>query len=534
MTTTRKGTRRFLALLAAVVVLIVVGALIIPRIARDVEAPSLVLENPVLIFPDPDSVVFTVSGAVDGLTWQVMDGSGARIAQGTQAPRDDTQTVSMPEALPTGYYTVSFSSPSAAGLTAAFGVTGPAPAPDTYFSVQTLSAHSSSVYRRNMDRLVPLLTGLGFSARRDSVYWSQYEEVRGSYETPHDVQQILDEDRDSGMQLFWTAGSGNPNYDDGRLPSSPEGIKAYADYIDAFLTEHPQIRTVEMFNEFNGTNDSACGASAECYLDVAKVVYPLVKARHPDVTVVAGGLARVSLDWWREFFAAGGAAYGDAFSYHPYDLTSRRLTEVADDITALIEKHNHGVGKPLYLSEIGWSISTEISGNPAKVATQAQQADRLVYSYVAPRKTAQVAAVNWYQAVDYGPTPTEYGFGLFEEPTDSVRGFQPKRAAVAFYVMRSHLDGYRFVRTVALGSDVTSYVFTDGEGDIAQVVWLNDAAPSAGSATKRVKISTYGRKSTTITDTDGRRLPASSVKGTVIEQDVSSSPVFVSSTDAAS
>lgn len=520
--------------MAAVVVLVVVGLVVIPRIAREAGAPRLVLENPDLVFSDPDAIVFMLSGADSGLTWQVMDESGARIAEGTKGPRNGAQTVSLPEPLPTGYYTVSFSSRSAEGLTAAFGVTGPAPAPDPYFSVQTLSAHSGSVYRQNMDRLIPLLSGLGFSTRRDSVYWSQYEKVRGSYKTPHDIQQILDEDRDSGMQLFWTAGSGNPNYDDGRLPSSPEGIKAYADYVDAFLTEHPGITTVELFNEFNGTNDSACGASAKCYLDVAKVVYPLVKARHPAVTVVAGGLARVSLDWWKDFFEAGGAAYGDAFSYHPYDLTSRRLTEVADDITALIKKHNHGLGKPLYLSEIGWSISTEISGNPAKVSTQAQQADRLVYSYVAPRKTAQVAAVNWYQAVDYGPTPTEYGFGLFEEPTDEVRGFQPKRAAIAFYVMRSHLDGYRFVRTVALASDVTSYIFTNGEGDIAQVVWLNDGAITAGSETKRVAIPTYGKKFTTITDTDGRRLPTSSMKGRVMEQDLSSSPVFISSTDAAS
>lgn len=520
--------------MAAVVVLVVVGVMVIPRIARDVRAPRLVLENSVLIFPNSDAVVFTLSGADDGLTWQVMDESGVRVAQGMQAPGDGKQTFSMPEALPTGYYTISFSSPSAGGLTAAFGVTGPAPASDTYFSVQTLSAHPGSVYRHNMDRLIPLLTSLGFSTRRDSVYWSQYEEVRGAYETPSDVQQILDEDQEFGMQLFWTAGSGNPSYDGGRLPSSPEGIQAYANYIDAFLTEHPRIRTVELFNEYNGTNDSACGASAECYLDVAKVVYPLVKARHPDVTVVAGGLARVSLDWWRAFFEAGGAAYGDAFSYHPYDLTSGRLIEVADEITALIEKHNRGVGKPLYLSEIGWSISTENSGNPAKVTTQARQADRLVYSYVAPRKTTQVAGVNWYQAVDYGPTPTEYNFGLFEEPTDSIRGFQPKRAAIAFYVMRSHLDGYRFSRTVALAPDVTSYVFSDAEGNIAQVVWRDDAASSADSGTRRVAIPTYGKRSTTITDTDGRPLHASPGKGNTLERDVSSSPVFVLSSDAKS
>lgn len=499
---------------------------------RAAAASRLVLQNRVLVFPDPGAVVFTVSGTAETVSWSVGDADGDVVAAGVEETHGRFAKIAIGRKLPTGFYTFSFRSSSDDEVTAAFGVTGPAPSDDPYFSVQTLSAHADGVYRRNMNRITPMLKDLGFSSRRDSVYWSEYEESKGVYATPSSLEKVLDDDEDVGMSLLWTAGSGNPLYDDGKLPSSPAAIQAYADYIDAFLTQHPHVRRVEMFNEFNATNDSACGATASCYLEIARTVYPLVKSRHPDVTVVAGGVAAVSLDWWRQFFSAGGAAYGDAFSYHPYNLSPERLNETAAEMTSLIKKANGGVGKPLYLSEIGWSISDESSGNPAKVATEAGQADRLVYSFVAPRASPQIALVNWYQAIDSGSTQTEYNFGLFRDTTANVAGYQPKRSAIAFYVMRSELDGFHYLRTDSVAVNVVSYVFGDGEGNIRQVVWRTDDVRSSGSAPIAVRIPTSGEKYASVVDINGDRIASTNDGGRGIDQTLSSSPLFIESSDS--
>lgn len=494
-------------------------------------ASSLVLQNPVLIFQNPDAVSFTVSGATEDVAWNVKNSEGQALANGTQAPTSGTATIAVGQKLSTGLYTFSFSSPSNDEVSATFGVTGATPSKNPYYSVQTLSAHNGSVYRNNMDRLIPMLKNLGFSTRRDSVYWNEYELTQGVYATPPAIQQILNYDQANDMELYWTAGSGNSNYDGGNLPSSPAAIQAYAEYIDNFLTEHPRIKIVEMFNEFNGTNNSACGATAACYIDIAEVVYPYVKARHPDVTIVAGGLAAVSLSWWQDFFTAGGAAYGDAFSYHPYNLATYRLNEVADEITTMIEQNNNGVGKPLYLSEIGWSISTDTTGNPAKVTTEAQQADRLVYSFIAPQASPQIAGVNWYHALNYGSTNTEYNFGLFHRSNANVVGYQPKQSAIAFYVLRSKLDGYQYTRTDTLASNVLSYVFTNAQGDTAQVLWRTDTFNSMDPSTIPVTVPTSGRKYTSATNTNGERVAFYDTNVSSLTQNLSLSPLFIVTTN---
>lgn len=495
-------------------------------------ASNLILQNPILIFQNPDAVSFTVSGATEDVSWSVKNSKGQTIVTGTQAPDSGTATIALNQKVPTGYYNFSFSSPSNDEITAAFGVTGAAPSKNPYYSIQTLSAHNGSVYRNNMDRITPMLKNLGFSARRDSVYWNEYEATQGNYATPAAIQQILTYDQQNDMDFYWTAGSGNSNYDGGNLPSSPAAIQAYAEYIDNFLTEHPRVKIVEMFNEFNGTNNSACGATAACYLEIAEVVYPYVKARHPDVTIVAGGLAAVSLSWWQEFFTAGGAAYGDAFSYHPYNLATYRLNEVADEITQMIKDNNNGVGKPLYLSEIGWSISTDTTGNPAKVTTEAQQADRLIYSFVAPQASSQIAGVNWYHALNYGSTNTEYNFGLFHRANANVVGYQPKQSAIAFYVMRSQLDGYTYTRTDTIAPNVLSYVFTNGNGDTTQVLWRTDTFQSMDPATTPVTVPTSGKKYTSVTNVNGERVAFTDNNAQSISEDVSLSPLFVTTSNS--
>jgi len=495
-------------------------------------ASNLILQNQVLLFTNPSDVTFTITGSSTSVTWNVKNSSDEILQEGTTEPDGTTNLVHL-QPIVTGYYTLTFSAEGNDPITAAFGVTGPALSKNNYYSIQTLSAHTAGFWRNDMARITPMLKSIGFSARRDSAYWDEFEQTQGNYVTTPVVQGILDIDQQNDMSLFWTAGRGNSLYDNGLVVSTPEGILAYAKYIDAFLTQHPEIKQVELLNEFNGNSNSACGATATCYVAIAQGVYEYVKPLHPDVEIVAGGTSSYSQSWWNEYFAAGGNAYADAFSYHPYNLATYRLNEVATALTNQIKSHNNGVGKPIYMSEIGWSITDSTTGNAAKVSTEKQQADRIVYSFVAPQANPEIASVNWYNGIDYGSTPTEYGFGIFKRPTTNIRGYQPKQAAIAFYQMRKQLEGYTFSRTEMLAPTARAYVFTNQAGDTQKVVWRTDTFWSKDEATIPVTITTSGEKYSTVTDTAGRRVASFDTNAASFDQDVSLSPLFIVSSNTA-
>lgn len=495
-------------------------------------ASTLILENRVLLFTNPSQVQFEISGATAPVQWTVKNSLNETVKQGTAEPSGGTALFTVNQSLKTGYYTLTFEAAGNDPTTASFGVTGPEPSKNNYYSAQTLSAHTTSFWRADMARITPMLKSLGFSARRDSAYWDEFEQSQGNYVTTPAVQGILDIDQQNDVSLFWTAGRANPLYDNGLVVSTPEGILAYAKYIDAFLTQHPQIKQVEMLNEYNGNSNSACGATATCYVAIAQGVYEYVKPLHPDVTIVAGGMAGYSQSWWNEYFAAGGNDYADAFSYHPYNLATYRINEVATALTNLVKANNNGVAKPIYMSEIGWSITNTTTGNAAKVSTEEQQADRLIYSYVAPQANPEIASVNWYNAINYGSTSNgEYDFGIFYRPTTNIRGYQPKKAAIAFYQMRKQLDGYTFDHIELIAPTVRSYFFTNDAGDVQQVLWRTDTFWTMDEGTTPATISTSAKKYTTVTNVAGMTVSSFDTDVTNFAEDVSLSPLFIVSSN---
>ncbi|MFB6875409.1 hypothetical protein [Streptomyces sp. NPDC056323] len=93
--------------------------------------------------------------------------------------------------------------------------------------------------------------------------------------------------RELGITPLIIANRANSPYDNGRTPSSPEGITAFGKFAAAVI-EHYDESSVEVLNEYNaGTfNNSACGKSAACYLEVLKEVHQVVKAADPGASVV--------------------------------------------------------------------------------------------------------------------------------------------------------------------------------------------------------------------------------------------------------
>lgn len=519
-----------LAVVTAGLLAIVVALVIAP------EAPSkpLRLLNENLVFTDTREIHFALQGARGHIKWRVLGSNGEVVSAGQSEAKPKKTVVTLPHLLSTGYYSLYIRDSTDDNIRTSFGVTGREPAADSFYSVQTLTAHPNTEWwRRDFNVIEPMLANLGFTTRRDSAYWNQIEISKGRYAIPHSLRKIFREDSRTGTNLLWTAGSTNALYDQATIPSSRHAIRAYAAYINFILTEEPDIRTVEIFNEFNLNHDSRCGNSGRCYARILRIVYPYVKSRHPDVTIVAGATGGFDRQWWTQFFVSGGGNYADALSFHPYDQLPTALAGFATQLEGLAH-HFVGHALPIYISEVGWSISpTGQPGNPAKTSTEEDQAFELVYSFIAPRAELNVRLVNWYNAVDYGPTDVERGFGIFRAPSElrGVEGYAPKRSAIAFYVMRRLMSGYHFVRYEKMrganGAFASSYVFADRDGDIRRVMWRADTIATHSDAAMSLSISAPGTRTTVL---NYLGLPqATKTSRSTVRLSLTRAPVYVSS-----
>jgi hypothetical protein len=111
-------------------------------------------------------------------------------------------------------------------------------------------------------------------------------------------------------------------------PPQPGYLDDYAAFIAAVIDRY-KPQAVELTNEPEvpheviGSLDKwmGCwGREGGYYAEMLKAVYPRIKARHPDVTVVAGSLMLddALIDFWKDVLANGGGGNYDAVSYHGY------------------------------------------------------------------------------------------------------------------------------------------------------------------------------------------------------------------------
>lgn len=456
--------------------LILAAFFTVVTMGRVFAADALTLTNTSLVFNSSQPVVLTTNATTT--TWEVKDVSGDSVKTGTS----NTEAITL-DTLPQGYYTVHISNGETA-VDSSFIIIGAAPAKDQYYGTQA----PYSQYPTLATTLpIPVLRSLGFSALRGGPEWYQVEQTAGNYTVPAAYTAAVTTSEQQGIETYFIAAYGNVLHTGAwrRPASTPEAIQAYADYIDNMLETHPSIQYVEIYNEYNaGFNDAPC-KTGTCYAAMMQGVYEILKPKYPTKTFIAGGIlgrpasgpntAAVQA-WVDEFFAANGYDSMDAFSYHPYSAPPWQLQTSLEYINQKMLEH--GPVKPLILSEVGWSVTTGTTGNSAKVTDDDSQADRLVYTFVAPRAVANATSVNWYNAVRGADiTQVEAGFGIFKAKTATVLSVQPTKAAYALYYLRTQLDGYNFSSVdQTAANQVTVYTFANQANQQKRVAFRQDMA----------------------------------------------------------
>lgn len=176
----------------------------------------------------------------------------------------------------------------------------------------------------------------------------------------------------------------------------PSKYSDYGRFILA-LIERYQPYGVELWNEPDikpadlpaDWSIMGCWDSGRDYADMLRVVYPMVKAKYPDVTVIAGALMLDKHKEFTELWLAGKARDFDWLSFHAYEYLSNSV-DYGFPIAKIEYLQSLDAGQ-LYMSETA-ILAYDSTCNPTLAQTKAEYVN-VLQKYAA---VWGLSAWSWY------------------------------------------------------------------------------------------------------------------------------------------
>lgn len=200
---------------------------------------------------------------------------------------------------------------------------------------------------------------------RDGIYWSQVERVPGRMAFDRAATTYPGRIGISGATMSLTINWGNKPYDNGDTPHTPEAVAAFARFVATVAETFPAVHTIEVGNEFNGTNfvtgpvkEASSMERADYYTALLKATYAAVKQTRPEVTVLGGATHSIPAGYlWRILDQGGGAAM-DGLALHPYTTPPEQLTKQIE----VLRRHPAAADLPIQVTEFGEPDRTRAAG----------------------------------------------------------------------------------------------------------------------------------------------------------------------------
>jgi hypothetical protein len=254
-----------------------------------------------------------------------------------------------------------------------------------------------------LPRQLSLIGQAGGTSVRDDVPWAQVEREKGHLAMPSGVDDLVNQALKANLQPLLILDYGNPLYDSGDKPLSPQALSAFARYA-VFVVQHfkGRVHMYEMWNEWNGMVGNTHRGTPEDYVRFLKAVYPAVKAIDPSAVFLGGAIGGLNLDWLSTMLSAGGLGFFDALSIHPYNFNKPARTADAwahDMVTTegVIHRYTGGRDLPLYITEMGWPTYSGPGGSsPQEAATF------LAQMFLLARTMPFLKGIWWYDFRDDG------------------------------------------------------------------------------------------------------------------------------------
>ncbi len=473
-----------------------------------------------LIFA-PGEARVPISSPTPEVDWEVHDHRGEIVRSGTaELPAGDA--ILDLRSLEPGYYRLDLSAAGAARST-------------SFTIVEALDAPREAGGSRFGTTIHPMLqpglphapaaSALGLGAARVDLRWEAIELSPGVYSWDSATDEEISRLTAQGVRPILVVAYYGP-YDEGRTPSSAEGIAGYANFVRAAAERYGEAVDYEIYNEFNiAYSNGQCGRSPACYLQLLEPAARAVREAAPAARVVGPALAGhtsawlttdESYDWLAEFFALGGLDHVDVVSVHNYggsappegqnDAVIRRIVE-------LMARYPAAAGVPLWLDETGYFTTGEAAGG----VDEMQQARYLVRDAT----LALAEGVDAYMVYDLlddwnDPGHPEANFGLLRNPASQSGLLAPKPAFTAMAVLTRQLEGRVFAYRDAVPAGVYSLAFESDAGEVLRVMW--SLAPTTVVAMTNDPV--------TVVDRFGRRSALES-RGGRVTIELGADPVYV-------
>jgi hypothetical protein len=311
---------------------------------------------------------------------------------------------------------------------------------------------------------------------------------------------------------------GNPLYDSGDKPLSPQALGAFSRYA-VFVVQHfkGRVHMYEMWNEWNGMVGNTHRGSPQDYARFVRAVYPAVKAADPSAIFIAGSVGGLKLDWLSGMLTSGGVGFFDALSIHPYnfDTPTRTADTWAHDMfttEAIIRRYTNGHDVPLYITEMGWPTYSGTGGSSPQEA-----ALFLAQMFLLARTMPFLNGIWWYDFRDDGWNAhnKEDNFGLVDP------NLKPKKAFGALSAIAQLIRDATTVEVVPTADPAVRAVrFTKAGGQQVMALWDRDPASTA-----RTRV--VGNVTLHIANIELDN-PVVQAKSNAIDVDLTSSPILIS------
>jgi len=310
-----------------------------------------------------------------------------------------------------------------------------------------------------------LLAATGVRWVRMDMFWNTVEQEQGRY-TFGEYDALVAAMAQRGIRIVFILDYGNPNYDYGFAPHSPEARTAFTRFAAAAARRYQGKGIIwEIWNEPNLDHFWAPQADVQRYGTLLLQTAAAIRRADPTAFIVAPGTS--GFDW--PFLTAlgdmGAFTTLDAVTVHPYGL---EIPELAGpryvELAKLLHRYSPAWKIPVLSGEWGYS---SVRGG----ISEEQQAQNLTRQWLV-NLLYDVNLSIWYDWRDDGvdAAEIEQNFGTVHHD------LSPKPTYRAARTLLTTLEGYHFLRRIPLESQHENsnadYVLLFAKEDLAAMaVW---------------------------------------------------------------
>jgi len=310
-----------------------------------------------------------------------------------------------------------------------------------------------------------LLAGGGFRWVRMDLLWNTVEQTPGHYDF-REYDALVTSMAQRGIRILFILDYGNPLYDYGFPPHSPEGRTAFARFAAAAARHYRGKGIIwEIWNEPNLNHFWPPQADVERYGALLLETADAIRRADPTAFIVAPATSGYDWPFWTALGKMGAFEKLDAVTVHSYGLEiPEQVGPLYIQLAAFLRRYSPAWKLPVLSSEWGY---TSVRGG----ISEEQQAQYLVRQWLV-NLAHDVNLSIWYDWRNDGVDPAEIEQNFGTVDYDLV----PKPAYYAARTLLKTLDGYRFMRRIPLERPDDYLLLFQKEMQVALALWTTGEA----------------------------------------------------------